>query len=319
MAISRFKSPFVRSIFVFIRNLLIGLLSFLSILLLCYFILYFSVQANIFTNEILSNQLIIMYDFTLENWYYLLTILLAFITIVLAFFEFKNGVKRKQQEKGAEIAKIFSEHLLKKCSILGNVITSSNIYTTLQLDTLDYIDFNHFDRTELFDIYNNDTTIITKIRDFVNDPDTQQIYLKCLENRISLSSYSILNIKHPNQEYTQEDAESLFRFDNSDMPFTFKQLLSSVLNELEYICMYISSQATHSKYVYQSLHQIFLRTVKLLAPIIAESNKEYSDKYYTNIIYVYNNWVEVREDNLKKEKKKKAKMNRLLEPKKWTI
>ena len=103
------------------------------------------------------------------------------------------------------------------------------------------------------------------------------------------------------------------------MPVLFSQLVSLTLNELEYISMYIASQAAGSKYVYQSLHQIFLRTIKLLAPIIALQNKDYSDKYYTNIIFVYNEWAELRQIGLKREKKNKEKANKILNPKIKTV
>ena len=244
-------------------------------------------------------QNIIVLGITLENWFSYISLIALFFTALWATYQFDKNVARKQQEKGAEIAKLFSNDLLFKCTILGNVILDCGIDELFKLDTLDYRVFKNFDRAEINDIYSFDD-IFSKLKQLLFSNDTQQIYLRHLEYNIS--SKSIDEIK--DKKYSDEEARKLFVLDNSNMPFKFSQLVSNVLNNLEYICMYIASQSAGSKFVYQSLHQIFLRTVKLLAPIIALQNKDYSDKYYTNIIYVYNEWANLRNnDRMMKHKK----------------
>ena len=93
----------------------------------------------------------------------------------------------------------------------------------------------------------------------------------------------------------------IFILDNKNLPFRFSSLIDDVLNELEYLCMDISSQAAGSKYIYQSLHQIFFRTIKVLSvEICLRNDGKYCDKYYTNIIHVYNEWTKQYERDLKK-------------------
>ncbi len=123
-----------------------------------------------------------------------------------------------------------------------------------------------------------------------------------------------------NKQYSTEEARELFVLDNSDLPFKFNLLISNVLNELEYLCMNLSSQAAGSKYVYQSLHQVFLRTIRCLSVEIAISNNNYySDKFYTNTIYVYNEWTNLYILNLQKENKLKSEVNDILNPKIKTV
>jgi len=84
--------------------------------------------------------------------------------------------------------------------------------------------------------------------------------------------------------------------------------------------MYLSSQVAGSKYVYQSLHQVFLRTVRALAIRISiANNTSYSDKYYTNIISVYNEWKNLYANDLKNEKEIKKKVDQVLNPKIKTV
>ena len=99
----------------------------------------------------------------------------------------------------------------------------------------------------------------------------------------------------------------------------WRLFVSDLLNELEYVCMYISSQSAGSTFLYQSIHQIFLKTVKILAVVIAYHNKNYTDKYYTNVIYVYTYWQHIRESSIKKENQNKKKAYKYLNPKINTI
>lgn len=286
---------------------------FLLIIVFCC-IFTFCHKENIIVNNVLSEQHIIILGITLENWFTYISLIGLFFTALWAIYQFDKNVSRKQQEKGAEIAKLFSDDLLFKCTILGNVILDCGIDNLFQLEFLDYRTFKNFDRAEINNIYPSDD-IFAKLKQILFSDKTQQIYLKNLEYNVSLKSMNELKEK----TYSNEEAKDLFISNNVNMPFKFSQLVSSVLNNLEYISMYIASQSAGSKFVYQSLHQIFLRTVKLLAPIIAMQNKDYSDKYYTNIIYVYNEWSNLRDSDIKKENKKKNKANKILNPKIKTV
>ena len=58
------------------------------------------------------------------------------------------------------------------------------------------------------------------------------------------------------------------------------------------------------KVVYQSLHQVFLSSIKLFHFEISKRNIEGAkDKYYCNIIELYGDWAEHYEKALEKERK----------------
>ena len=282
-------------------------------ILLCFSFTFFYRQ-NIIQSGTITDQNVIIFDITLTNWFTWLSIVAIVITAIWAIYQFDKNLSRKQQEKGAEIARLFSQDLLFKCTILGNVILDSGIDDIFKIDTLDYRVFKNFDRSEMYDIYSDDD-IFLKLKNILYSDNTEQIYLQYLERNITIAPPKDIDTKL----YTDDEAYDLFKLDNANMPFKFTQLVASVLNDLEYISMYIASQAAGSKYVYQSLHQIFLRTVKLLAPIIAMQNKDYSDKYYINIIHVYNEWATLRNLDLKREAKNKHKAKKILNPKIKTV
>ena len=258
----------------------------------------------------IQSQEIYIFGISLANigvWFTGVGVLIA---AFWSMFQFSKSVSRKQQENGAEIAKLFSDDLLEKCAVLGKVILSSELNPLLKYDNLDYKSFKNFDIKELIDLYDGNDEVCRKMKYILSSDEIQQIYLRKLDTTISLKDISINDKK-----YTTEEARQIFILNNKNMPFRFIDLVSNVLNTLEYISMYISSQSADSKYVYQSLHQIFLKTVKLLAPIICVQNKNYSDKLYTNIIFVYKDWCELNEKDKKSEAKKKEKIYKILNPK----
>lgn len=309
-----------------------------------------------------------LFGITLENWAQWITIITIPYTTGWAIYQFRKSSIIKKQEKAAEIAKLFSEELLDKCSIIGAVIELSNMKPLLRLKEIDTSQLQRFDREEMIELY-EDENIFEKYKEVLLSDNVQLIYFYILEYRISRNSFEKIKEKNIEEkekevikilkekytedeinslrkknllfdefkkyclnndmkkeiekvyrkEYSDEEARNLFVLDNQNLPFRFTNLVAEVLNELEYICMYISSQSAGSYFVYQSLHQIFLRTIKSVALYLAYPNKNYSDKYYTNVIHVYKEWYNKREFDKRKEKKNKRTAYKYLEPKIKTV
>ena len=94
-----------------------------------------------------------------------------------------------------------------------------------------------------------------------------------------------------------------------DKEVLLSNLIMETLNELEYVCMYISTNVADEKYIYNSLHQQFFKTVSLLYMSIALINTDVKNKYFTNIIKVLDIWKKKYIKHEKKEMKFKKKLN----------
>ena len=70
----------------------------------------------------------------------------------------------------------------------------------------------------------------------------------------------------------------------------YYEAVTSVMNEFESICMSFNQNIADEDVVFNSLHQTFRQYVCLLYPVIAYRNNSDADKYYTNIIRMYNRW-----------------------------
>lgn len=94
----------------------------------------------------------------------------------------------------------------------------------------------------------------------------------------------------------------------NDPQHTLRGTICNTLNNLEYLCMYIATNVADEKYIYNSLHQQFLKCIALLYFEISIANTDNKDKYYTNIIHVYNLWKKKYLCVVQKEKKLKKKL-----------
>lgn len=269
---------------------------------------------NIYDNNTLIEQQLYIYGLSINIWLSFITIISILIGGFFGIFQYDKNRKQRQQEKGAEIAKLFSEKLLLKCEIVSQVIKFSNLYDFLKVDSIDFFNFKNFDINELRYIYSNDD-FPTEYKQKYKEANLNNIYYYLLERRNNphIKKYSLDEI--PN--YNIKQINKIFETNTASfLPHLFTELISETLNELEYVCMNISSQAAGSKFIYQSLHQSFIRTIRILAADISCLNKgKYSDKFYTNIIYVYNSWGNLYKKDLEKEEKKRKKANKILSPK----
>lgn len=83
----------------------------------------------------------------------------------------------------------------------------------------------------------------------------------------------------------------------------YSNCCTDTLNELEELCMALNKGIVDEDTVYQSLHQIVIRSIKYFYPIICKVNKTNNtyDKYYTHTITLYNNWTKRRSREKEKQ------------------
>lgn len=147
--------------------------------------------------------------------------------------------------------------------------------------------FDIFERVNLMEIINKVKFI--NFNDFDND-EVHELYSdKDIENYKKIINENI-NVKIHNQDVTLGD------------------FIVALLNELEHMSMYISTRVADEKYIYNSLHQQFIKTVSALYLPISLTNIDNKDKYYTNIIEVFNLWKNKYIKFSKREKKLKGKL-----------
>ena len=104
-----------------------------------------------------------------------------------------------------------------------------------------------------------------------------------------------------------QDTEKIVVKNESFLMNDFFQELSDMLNQLEWFSMSCRYGLADEKIIYQSLHQAFLETVRVLYPFISKSNIDNEDKFYTNIIWLQDKWNKRRTKIRKKAEKRRQK------------
>lgn len=117
------------------------------------------------------------------------------------------------------------------------------------------------------------------------------------------------DIEELKELYSEEElAQFTKKLTESDTDGSLSFLINETLNELEYMCMYITTGVADKNCIYNSLHQQFFKAISYLYINISLINVDNKDKYYTNIINVYNIWKEKYIKACKQEKYFKDKL-----------
>lgn len=143
----------------------------------------------------------------------------------------------------------------------------------------------------------------------------ESINLDKIVNNVKFINFTDFDYGELHELYSKDDIDKYQQILNSNKGILFNDknidlegFIVLLLNELEHMSMYISTKVADEKYIYNSLHQQFLKTISLLYISISLINLDNKDKYYTNIIEVFNLWKDKYIKFEKKEKKLKKKM-----------
>lgn len=199
---------------------------------------------------------------------------ITIVSILAVYCDYKYNKKKGKAEKAIELAKYFMEEILPGLSFLEKQYEENGIGTLIKKHK--FFEFEDFDLEELEGLF--------------TDVERKSIIKKIDDTKIA---------------FENEKGEKM---EIGITPFT-----SDLLNKLEYMCMSITSGVADDSYIYDSLHQTFLNTVQLLYIHVANRNIDEKDKFYRNVIKVYNNW---KKKYLKEQAKEEKIKNRIEKSKK---
>lgn len=83
---------------------------------------------------------------------------------------------------------------------------------------------------------------------------------------------------------------TLINKDNSAVITYVSSLVDNLLNNMEFFSLHFSHKTADETVIYQSLHQTYLEIVQYMYYDIAVSNTDPTNKYYTNIIWLFLEW-----------------------------
>lgn len=232
----------------------------------------------------------------LENLYRIATIF-SFIFVALQartfIYDSKRNDKRLRKQKAIELAEKYEKEILPLISTINYVFKSIKMDTDV-ISKIDKSSISYFNELELNKIANKE--LILLYNEKLRSNDCQKSY----------SSFKFMNCKTPIAIATQKNIPFPSKFETNDLNMLkdlreFNIIKSSLLNKLESFSMYFNYDIADEEVVYQSLHQTYRSIVLSLYVTIASINKDPKDKYYTNVIELYNRWNKRYQSKLKEE------------------
>lgn len=244
-------------------------------------------------NEILSRNSTILQMVT--NIFLIVSVIFIAIQAFLYKKDFVIRNKKLEAEKAIELAEVFGNEIIPLCEYLFyiyKVVGIEDIVSEIDSSKLKEFDEEELDRILSKSKQENLAALSKKItlEQLMNGKTTisQQYSDEIAVALETIKDKKLLQEIQSNPEL-KEKKEQLKHL-HYQLYREFIKSKTTLLNKLEAFCMYFNSGVAEEEVVYQSLHQIFLKAVKLFYYEIAINNKNGKDKYFTNIIELYNSW-----------------------------
>lgn len=236
---------------------------------------------------------------SLENTYYLSQIMCSFIVIIggiVAVWQYvlAKDVERKKfhnarVQKAIDLSEYYKDNILCNMTFINAVYEDLNI-----LDILDSVrieDMKEFDTAELNRIFKADQ--INKMANKLKSVDLIETVQRLSE------IYSTENNRFGRKIIVLHEGE-VRSFQSVNKSRVYEEFINNTvmetLNNLEYFALHFVYGTADKYVVYQSLHVTYLDIVRLLYYNIAMNNNTGEQKFYTNVIELFNIWKRMAEN-----------------------
>lgn len=250
-----------------------------------------------------------------------------FVAVQAGLFKKDYNTKndKSEVEKAIELSKFYNDNIL-----LNKITYISTVFESCGLDKIIYssvknanlVEFDNLELEEVFgteklkiieNIINSiDLTILVEASKYLHEITPQEY----LDIKQTIKIYNLSKSTANQQVAASASSDMNFQIKDNGKPtinmlevnnekykyyqvkyhIQFETAIADALNLLEYLCMNFNTNIADEEVIYQSLHQTFFSTINLLYYRIANINLTGKDKYYTNIIKLYNKWTKRYKD-----------------------
>ena len=225
----------------------------------------------------------------LENVYYIFQIITSFALIIGAIIGVWQYVLTSRSaraqigngriQKAVDLAEYYKDNILPELEVFTYIFEKLEIKKII--DDIKPQDMKAFDSKELED--NLSKAKMDSIQKIITDPKTLEV-LKEIK-KIYGKDFEFLDIVENSGE---ENLEILRR--------VMSKSINKVLNNMEFFAMHFTHKTADSSVVYQSLHQTYIRLVRLFYYDISVNNKLDGKQYFTNVTNLYKEWYNKSEE-----------------------
>lgn len=236
----------------------------------------------------------------LEMWYYSSQIIGSiFMTsgVIIAVWQYylssqsaKDDLEIIQVQRAIDLAEYYKDNILKFYPAIIYVFKNSKIYDIIDSIKLD----------QLHDFDEHEINMLFSQKDIMRLKQLQTSDEFCKSVLEANTIYELgLNIPAIKESVKGEDNKThiTLEYNKTLIALAFmSNLVKDLLNNLEYFALHFHHYTADESVVYQSLHQSYLETVQIMYYFIAKTNNNSTDKYYTNIIWLFDTWRQKQSD-----------------------
>lgn len=251
---------------------------------------------------------------TLDNITCVATIASAIFVATQAYLfkkDYKVRNNTSEVEKAINLSRYYKDNILDNTSYLFSIFKAIGIEDILRkVDYTELVEFNKEELKKLLSeserkdiskkLSNIDVDLLINTRILLKSTTKDEFVestMLSLSNQLikTLDESAMTEVekespKHNKIKSKQTHAKVLYELKSQIYKREFEEVVSNTLNNMEYFAMNFNNNIADEEVVYQSLHQSYLRLVKMLYFYISQQNESGKDKYYTNVIELYVKW-----------------------------
>lgn len=197
----------------------------------------------------------------------------------------RDELEIKQVQRAIDLSEYYKDNILKYFPAIKYIYQNSGI--TDILNSLNNKELNDFDCYELKEFFTESQ--IKKLKSIQSSDLFQNIVIDAIDIYHLDSKIDIREFK----EEENGEEKTIIKYKESDTIIAYlSDLVNRVLNNLEFFALHFRYNTADESVVYQSLHQSYLEIVPYLYYYIANGNTNPSNRYYTNVSWLYIKWRE---------------------------
>ncbi len=224
-------------------------------------------------------------------------LLVTSVSVICAFISYCHQRQRQKKDAACELARYYAHNIILEASLIIDVFKFSGldneVHSLFPYDKIS--DLNYTEMEKLLNEAGKDFDAVDKM--MTREIDPHAIFKAKLRNAASIEDRRLLIDEYTIGDPDPSDPDSTGELIHIDfLNKEFERAITYLLNDLEWFAMTCQYGLADEEMLYQSLHQTYISQVWLLYFYICKSNLSNEDKFYTNLIWLFNLW----KDRLKK-------------------
>lgn len=231
----------------------------------------------------------------LENIYFSSQIISSIFVIsgvVIAVWQYylssksaKTSLEITQVQRAIDLSEYYKDNILRYYPAIAYIFEQTGITKILDTVKLEQmIDFDSHELTHIFSL-----SQIEELKEIQKSPIFFKTVLEA--NDIYNLHLKIQTLKTEVENEKAGTTEITLAVNGYSVAVAFmSNLINRVLNNLEFFALHFKHNTADESVIYQSLHQSYFEIIALTYYYIAKNNNDSSNKLYTNVIWLFNNW-----------------------------